>query len=90
MAISTSLSDLAYYGVESVRIAFRMGIHVDRVSQSLESRGPDSGPKTWAYVVTGVSAEIIQQELDRFNMDTVNILALGETAILNISTLVQV
>ncbi|KAJ5907011.1 uncharacterized protein N7473_003927 [Penicillium subrubescens] len=57
VATSTSLSDLAYYGVESVRIAFRMGIHVDRVSQSLESRESDSSPKAWAYVVTGVSAE---------------------------------
>lgn len=71
MAISTSIFDLAHYGVESVRIAFRMGIHVDGVSQALESREPDSEPKTWAYVVTGVSAEIVQQELDRFNKETV-------------------
>ena len=90
MAISTSLSDLAYYGVESVRIAFRMGIHVDRVSHALESRESDSGPKTWAYVVAGVSAETVQHELDQFNMDTVSILALRESAMLNISTLVQV
>ena len=74
VAISTSISDLAHYGVDSVRIAFRMGIHVDRVSQSLEAREPDSNPKTWAYVVTGVSAETVQQELDRFNKETVTIL----------------
>lgn len=84
MAISTSLSDLAYYGVESVRIAFRMGIHVDRVSQSLESHEPDSSLKTWAYVVTGVSAETVQQELDRFNLDTVSILIMRESTMLNI------
>jgi hypothetical protein len=83
VAVSTSLSDLAYYGVESVRIAFRMGIHVDRVSHSLESRESDSSPKPWAYVVTGVSAEIVQQELDRFNMDTVSILALRGSAMIS-------
>lgn len=73
VAVSTSISDLAQYGVESVRIAFRMGIHVGRVSQSLEARETDSKAKPWAYVVTGVSAEIIQQELDRFNKESVNI-----------------
>ncbi|KAJ5177089.1 Type I Iterative PKS [Penicillium canariense] len=72
VAVSTSLSDLACYGVESVRIAFRMGIHVDGVSQYLESCEPDSSPKSWAYVVTGVSAENVQQELDRFNRDTMS------------------
>ena len=72
VAVSSSLADLAYFGVESVRVAFRMGIHVDHVSQSLEAREPDSSPKSWAYVVTGVTADVVQQELDRFNRETVS------------------
>ncbi|KAJ5089210.1 polyketide synthase [Penicillium argentinense] len=72
VAVSQTLFDLAKYGVESVRIAFRMGIHVDHVSQSLEAREPEGPPKSWAYVVTGVSADVIQQELDRFNKETSN------------------
>lgn len=68
-----------------MRIAFRMGIHVDRVSQSLEAREPDSNPKTWAYVVTGVSAEIIQQELDRFNKETVSIIVFKKENIWEVS-----
>ncbi|CAI7654954.1 unnamed protein product [Penicillium glandicola] len=72
VAVSNNLSDLANYGVESVRTAFRMGIRVDHVSQSLEAREPEGPPKSWAYVVSGVSAEVIQQELDCFNKETSN------------------
>lgn len=82
VAVSANLSDIASYGVESVRIAFRMGIHVDNISQSLEAREPEGSPKSWAYVVTGVSAEVIQKELDLFNKETVSYLALLSNEIL--------
>jgi asperthecin polyketide synthase len=72
VAVSTSISDLAFYGVESVRVAFRMGIHVQRVSQSLQACEPDSPPESWAYVVAGVTSDVIQEELDRFNHETVS------------------
>ncbi|KAJ5716446.1 polyketide synthase [Penicillium malachiteum] len=70
LAVSSSISCLAYYGVESVRVAFRMAIYVDHVSQSLEAREPDTPPKTWAYVITGIKADVVQQELDRYNVET--------------------
>lgn len=70
---SSSLAELAMTGAESVRIAFRLGVHVDSVSQSLESREPDgSMSDSWAYVVTGISAQEVQKELDQFNTETVN------------------
>jgi asperthecin polyketide synthase len=72
VAVSASISDLAFYGVESVRVAFRMGIHVQRVSQFLQAREPDSPPESWAYVVAGVTSDVIQEELDRFNHETVS------------------
>jgi asperthecin polyketide synthase len=72
VAVSTSLADLAFAGAESVRVAFRLGIHVDRVSQSLEPRQPDgSNLDSWAYVVTGLPAENVQREIDQFNAETV-------------------
>lgn len=73
VAASTSMSDLANVGTEAVRVGFRMGIHVDQVSRSLEAREPDNSPESWAYVVTGVTSDVIQQELDRFNKETVSL-----------------
>ncbi|KAL7934399.1 putative polyketide synthase, partial [Trichoderma chlorosporum] len=70
VAVSTSLIDLVYYGVESVRMAFAFCVHVGRISQLLEpTESPDSekSPVSWASVVIGVPAEVIQLELDRFN-----------------------
>lgn len=71
VAISTTLPDLASHGVESVRIAFRRGVHVDSVSRSLETREAEGHLRSWAYVVTGIPADVIQQELDRFHEETV-------------------
>ncbi|KAJ4856976.1 starter unit:ACP transacylase in aflatoxin biosynthesis domain-containing protein [Trichoderma breve] len=54
VAVSTSLVDLVYYGVESVRMAFAFCVHVGRISQLLEP-------------TDRVPAEVVQVELDRFN-----------------------
>ncbi|PTB64863.1 polyketide synthase [Trichoderma citrinoviride] len=69
VAVSSSLVDLVYYGVESVRIAFSFCVHVGRVSQLLEptERTKTASSVSWAYVVIGISAEVVQAELDRFN-----------------------
>ncbi|KAK4069543.1 uncharacterized protein Triagg1_6967 [Trichoderma aggressivum f. europaeum] len=70
VAVSTSLVDLVYYGVESVRMAFAFCVHVGRISQLLEPTDRNESVKSsvsWASVVIGVPAEVIQAELDRFN-----------------------
>ncbi|KAI1372121.1 beta-ketoacyl synthase domain-containing protein [Hypoxylon crocopeplum] len=72
VSASSSLFDLAQSGSESVRVAFRLGIHVDRVSQNLESRDAEGNLDSWAYVVTGLSAADIQKELDIFHSATSN------------------
>ena len=74
LSVSTSVADLALAGVESVRVAFRLGIHVDRVSQSLESRDTNGQFGSWAYVVTGVSAEDVQAEINEYNIETVRLI----------------
>ncbi|KAK0757387.1 hypothetical protein N5P37_010109 [Trichoderma harzianum] len=70
VAVSTSLVDLVYYGVESVRMAFAFCVHVGRISQLLEPTDRNESTKSsvsWASVVIGVPAEVVQSELDRFN-----------------------
>ncbi|KAL8637986.1 MAG: hypothetical protein Q9228_004818 [Teloschistes exilis] len=73
VSVSTSLADLAYTGAESVRIAFRLGVHVDEISRKLESRELGASLDSWAYVVAEKSQEEVQHELDRFNTETVGL-----------------
>jgi len=71
VSVSSTLSELALTGAESVRVAFRLGVHVDGVSQSLEAHEADGNLDSWAYVVTGVSKEEVQKEIDQYNAETV-------------------
>lgn len=48
-------------------MAFRLGIYVDDSSRKLESPRPDNFMQSWANVVTGMTADTIQAELDKFN-----------------------
>ena len=72
ISISRHLSDVALNGVESVRVAFRLGVHVAHVSQFLESYEAGSTPESWAYVVTGVPLEVIREEIGRYNKESVS------------------
>ncbi|KAK8117734.1 polyketide synthase [Apiospora kogelbergensis] len=67
VSVSTSLSDLVQTGVESARIAWRLGVHVNAKSQLLESAQNEGSPDSWAYVVTGLGVQEIQKELDVIN-----------------------
>lgn len=72
ISASESLSDLSRLGVEAVRVAFRLGVHVYRASQLLEPHRNDEGPpQSWAYVVTGLTEEEVQQELNQYNKQMV-------------------
>jgi monodictyphenone polyketide synthase len=51
-------------GADAVRLAFRMGIHVQGVSENLEARELSESPDTWAYVVHNVDPAAAQKELD--------------------------
>ncbi|KAF5863302.1 hypothetical protein ETB97_010300 [Aspergillus alliaceus] len=72
VSLSKSLQDLASTGAESVRVAFRLGIYIDEISRTVEVRDPAAPPQSWAYVVTGLSVEEAQQEIDQYNADTFN------------------
>jgi asperthecin polyketide synthase len=70
-AAASSLAELAYTGAESVRVSFAFCAHVGQTSNLLETRGVDEGLPSWAYVVTGLSADKVQRELDQYNEETV-------------------
>ena len=58
---------MPFVGAEVARTAFRMGVMVDNVSQSIESRDTAGRSETWAHVVTGITEELVQRELDEIN-----------------------
>lgn len=67
IALSPKLSDVVLAGTEVVRLAFRLGVVVDEVSQNLQpcQSSPDSGHSdSWAYVVPNVVIDEVKEELD--------------------------
>jgi hypothetical protein len=69
--VSLNVADLAVAGAHIVRASFRLGIHVYHVSEQLEA--PDADGNPWAFVIPGLTAEVVQAELDRYNHDTVSL-----------------
>lgn len=63
-SLSSSLANLPFAGADAVRLAFRMGIHVQAVSDNLEPRDMSESPDTWAYVVLNVDPAAVQANLD--------------------------
>ena len=63
VSLSASLDDVVASGIEVLRIAFRLGIHVNDVSKNLEVIDPET-LESWAYVVYGLTAGDAQKELD--------------------------
>ena len=66
MSLSPTLADVPFAGAEVVRLAFRLGVLVDEVSQNLQPRDTTStgSPDSWAYVIPDVVATDVQKELD--------------------------
>lgn len=65
VSLAPSLTDLPWVAAEVVRIAFRLGVHVDGVSENLEPRDLSGGsPDTWAAVIPGISPDDVQRELE--------------------------
>lgn len=60
-----------------MRIAFRMGVHVYEASSLLEAPqsigvgDDDQEVESWAYVIPGTSAELVQEEIDAYNKNSV-------------------
>ncbi|KAK6222859.1 Type I Iterative PKS [Pestalotiopsis sp. IQ-011] len=64
VSIAPTLADIPSVGAEVLRIAFRLGVHVDEVSHNLEPRDPTGSPDSWACVISDVTPADVQRELD--------------------------
>ncbi|KAK3903617.1 hypothetical protein C8A05DRAFT_14423 [Staphylotrichum tortipilum] len=72
VAVSPTLVDLVSCGAEGVRMAFVFCRHVGSISQLLENttrpaQDAASSRPSWASVITGLQADVVQAELDIFN-----------------------
>ena len=80
VSLSRHVSDLPLAGAEVVRLAFRLGVVVDRVSSNLVTQDPTSPPGSWAAVVPDVVAEDVQEQLDLYHAKEVSTkIILGRT-----------
>jgi monodictyphenone polyketide synthase len=60
-----------------VRVAFRLGVLVDEVSQNLQPRdlAATDSPDSWAFVLPDVTPEEVQRELDDIHAKEVSSIA---------------
>ena len=65
IASADSLSALLPLAIEAVRIAFRAGAHVGRISERLESQ---EGPESWSTIVV-VDEALAAAELEKFHAE---------------------
>ena len=68
------MAEIPLAGAEVVRVAFRLGILVNEVSQNLEPRDLTGSPDTWAYVIPDVTAMEVQKELDAIHTRKVSLI----------------
>lgn len=71
-----------------VRVAFRLGILVDEVSQNLQPRDATgiASPDSWAYVLPDVAPEAVQKELDAIYAREVSRLGLVSTILTRLTS----
>lgn len=67
VSAAESAENLPLLGADAVRIAFRLGCHVQLISHHLEARNASDQPETWAYVVPNLDYKQAQAELDAFD-----------------------
>lgn len=76
VSLAPTLADIPLSGAEVVRVAFRLGVLVDQISQNLEPRDTTGSPDSWAYVVPDVMADDVQKELDAIHLKEVSLMAI--------------
>lgn len=67
VSLAPTLGDIPVVGAEVVRVAFRLVVLVDQVSQNLQPKPVEGTGDSWAYIVPGVGAEDVQKEVDAFH-----------------------
>lgn len=59
-------------GAECLRVSFRLGVYVGEFSSKLEAPQPDGILQSWAHVITGISEDLMNDELSRVNKELGN------------------
>lgn len=75
LSLAPNLASLPLIGAEVVRIAFRLGVLVQEVSQNLQSRPSPAETghgDSWAYVVPDVDVDEVQNELRLYHLAKVS------------------
>jgi monodictyphenone polyketide synthase len=73
VSLSPTLADMPEVGTEVIRVAFRLGVLVDAVSQNLHPHPSDgSHGDSWTYVVQDTTVDEAQSELDTYHMSEVS------------------
>ncbi|MCJ1478063.1 hypothetical protein MMC13_006738 [Lambiella insularis] len=54
--------------VQTVRIAFRVGVHVDSVADQLRTRG--EGSESWSIIVSGITDSVAKHGVEEFHSET--------------------
>jgi len=76
VSLSPTLADVPLAGAEVTRVAFRLGVLVDEVSQNLQPRqvSTEAGSgDSWAYVVADMAVDEVQKELDAIHTTEVRV-----------------
>ena len=63
--------------VATVRIAFRIGVHVDSVADRLRTRG--DGVESWSLIVSGITDVVARNALADFHSETVRYCSVSRT-----------
>nr|AGI60157.1 type I polyketide synthase PKS5 [Dolichousnea longissima] len=69
VSLSPTLADIPLASAEVVRVAFRLGVVVDEISQNLEPRNLTGSPDSWAFVIPDVAVDDVQKELDSIHTE---------------------
>lgn len=64
--MSSTLDEIPVAGAEVVRIAFRLGVVVDEISQNLQLRDAtaNDSQESWAIAIPDAKESEVQEELD--------------------------
>ena len=76
VALSPAVSALIPLAVEAVRIAFRLGLHIERTARNIENLQTNE-ESIWSYVITGKTEEEARNALSVFHDEKVSSLLLN-------------
>ena len=66
VASAPSMVEILPFAVKAVRVAFRTGATVSRVSSQLQATRDPALPDNWSMLIQNIKPELVKKELDAF------------------------